>query len=272
MGIFGNFNRALTLARGEWITILNDDDLLAPDYLRKMFAEIDGRGDIDGIISRQDLLDERPGSSAVSIAPRMTRSYVSQLLKRGPAGWLEFGRRAWGRVLYTIHRLAFERPFRGRASRRIRPATFFWGPALGNGAGFLFRVDVAIALGGFYAEEFPASDLFFFARFADRYRLHQHRDVAATYRIAENESAKLSTAYGAMLWIHKMQLVLLQSGRVPRWWRPFAPMMIARMRTGYREVWRLDIPKEQIQSLLKIKVPEDRPRLLFLIRSLLAGL
>lgn len=33
IGMFGNWNRCFELARGEWLTILNDDDLLHCDYL-----------------------------------------------------------------------------------------------------------------------------------------------------------------------------------------------------------------------------------------------
>ena len=36
IGMFGNWNRCIELANGKWVTILNDDDLLHPDYLNIM--------------------------------------------------------------------------------------------------------------------------------------------------------------------------------------------------------------------------------------------
>lgn len=38
LGMFGNWNRCIELARGEWVTLLHDDDLLIPNYL-KMFIK-----------------------------------------------------------------------------------------------------------------------------------------------------------------------------------------------------------------------------------------
>ncbi len=36
LGMVGNWNRGIQLARGKWITILHDDDLLHPQFLQKM--------------------------------------------------------------------------------------------------------------------------------------------------------------------------------------------------------------------------------------------
>lgn len=36
IGMIGNWNRCIELARGKWLTFLHDDDLLAPNYLKKM--------------------------------------------------------------------------------------------------------------------------------------------------------------------------------------------------------------------------------------------
>lgn len=33
IGLFGNWNRCLEIAKGKWIAMLHDDDLLAPDYM-----------------------------------------------------------------------------------------------------------------------------------------------------------------------------------------------------------------------------------------------
>jgi len=40
IGMFGNWNRCIELARGKWITILNDDDTLLTDWLSAVYEEI----------------------------------------------------------------------------------------------------------------------------------------------------------------------------------------------------------------------------------------
>jgi hypothetical protein len=201
----------------------------------------------------------------------MTRDYVRQLALSGPAGWLEMVRRGLGRVVLISHIWGFKYHFLGKPSRRIKPRTFFFGPVLGNGSGFIFRNEAAKRIGGFYSEEFPASDLYFYARFASLYHLRQHVEEASTYRMAENETAKLDTALKAFFWLYKLQHKL--AGRyVPKWWLRFAPLMIARMRGGYRELWRLHIPKQQLEELLHTSLPDDHPTLMFYIRFLVRGL
>lgn len=36
LGMFGNWNRCLSLAQAKWVCILHDDDILMPDYIAKM--------------------------------------------------------------------------------------------------------------------------------------------------------------------------------------------------------------------------------------------
>lgn len=40
LGMTGNWNRGLLLARGEWITLLHDDDWLSPRFLQRMFERM----------------------------------------------------------------------------------------------------------------------------------------------------------------------------------------------------------------------------------------
>lgn len=47
LGMTGNWNRCIELAKGKWITILHDDDLLYPNFLREMSETIRNNDDID---------------------------------------------------------------------------------------------------------------------------------------------------------------------------------------------------------------------------------
>lgn len=51
LGMVGNWNRAIELARGEWLTILHDDDMLFPDFLEKMFKVIKNNNSIAMLVS-----------------------------------------------------------------------------------------------------------------------------------------------------------------------------------------------------------------------------
>jgi len=242
IGMFGNWNRCIELARGAWITILNDDDLIDPNYLTQMFAAIRGNPAIDGIICRKRFLDQRPA------APSRDRGRLKQLAARA---WL--GLR-----------------FQTRPARPIGFNKLYWGGMLGNSAGFLFRPEQARRIGGFYPEEFPGADHWFYIRFTKLFRLWQHRAVAASIRIANNESAKPTTLEGFVLDFHRMQVILAGS-EVPSWWLRLAPLMHARHLVEIRQFWRKEFDTTDVERKLGIKLTRDRPWLLWSIRALLRG-
>jgi hypothetical protein len=214
-------------------------------------------------------MDQRPVMQEPSReeAGRMDRKFITELALRGPRGWATILKRLNGRLIYV----ATKRQWMGRLSRRIRPKTLFWGPVLGNGSGFLFKVSVARELGGFDPDEFPASDLYFYARFAAYFHLRQHREEAAFYRVAENESLKLDTALKALILIHRLQQELAGT-HVPRWMLRFSPLMMSRWQVTYRKHWRIDFPKQQLEETLGVRLPKDRPNLMFYVRLVFAGI
>lgn len=242
IGMFGNWNRCISLARGEWITILNDDDLLDPDYLAQMFATIGRRPGVDGLASRKRGFDQRQEKAP---EPGLARGLSKQA--------------------------ALELSFRGKDSRRIDPGKFFWGAILGNGGGFIFRKRCAEAIGGYYAEEFPSADVWFCARFARLFHLRQHRAIAASIRTAENESARPSTAKAALLCMVKLQNALLTEA-VPHWWRRFIPLTVARDLGDYRRNLKVELSKEEMESELRMKLPAEKPYLLWSSRLVLGGI
>lgn len=240
LGMFGNFNRAIQLARGEWLTILNDDDLLEPDCLKLLMAELLRTG-ADGIVPHKTFFDQRE-----------KKNPPASLLRR------------------TAKRLLIEQAFLGAVSRRIRPRKLFWGAMLGNGAGFLFRRTGAIDLGGFDPDEFPSSDYWLYKRFAERFHLRQHRAVLAKVRKAENETARPSSVKAGLQQGFRLQQSLLGSS-VPRWYRHLLPMIAARHRAEFHDFWGTDVPKQEVEKALRIRLAKDRPLLLWSLRFLLRG-
>jgi hypothetical protein len=167
-------------------------------------------------------------------------------------------------------RLQFEYLFGRKATRSVSPRTFFWGPVLGNHGGFICRTRAAIDIGGFYAEDSVAGDQWFWIRFTSRYSLRQHREVAASIRIADNWSSAPGAHLSGMQQLRDLQLALIGTW-VPRSWRVFAPLILSRYDAGFQEGLRLNVPRAEIEQVLGAKLPKDRPRLLALIRFVLGG-
>ena len=248
LGMFGNWNRCLELARSEWVTILNDDDLLDANYLKLMFASIDAAPSIDGLVCRKRYLDmrERAAPPAPVTSRIKWRRRIGQLI-RFP--------------LYAVH-------FGGAQTRRLRARQFFWGPVAGAPLGFIFRRRCAVDVGGFYPEEHPASDTWFFARFSARYHLRQHRLAAGSSRILENESAKPATAAASLRSVYRLQQALV-GGQAPRWWLRFAPLVLARLRRSAEGAFEMRVADAELAG--EIPVAPDRPHRLAIIRLLCNG-
>ena len=260
LGVFGNFNRCITMARAPWLTILQDDDLLDPAYLRLMFDEIDAHPTTDGIVCLKRFFGGRDEGEAAPVAP-MSRSLLLGSLRSSA------GRRALaGRV---VGRLFAEGSYRGRASRPIAPGKFFWGAVLGNGSGFLFRVDTAREVGGFYAEEYPSADLWFFARFAMRGHLRQHRAILAGIRRTEGSISE-NTVFDQLEKGYRLQYLLAGSA-APRWYRRLLPGMIAHYRADFEREWGVSASAVELERTLGIRLPPHRPRLHAALRLLLGG-
>jgi glycosyltransferase involved in cell wall biosynthesis len=242
-----NVNRGIELARAPWVTILHDDDLLEPGFLSASFAELDADPSIDGLVGIKGIIDERaappPAMARPSAAVR-----ARKLLRRGLDG-----------VLY-----------RGGSSRRIGVRKLFWGPLMGNIVGFVFRKSSAEALGGFDPREEPASDLWFYIRFAQRFHLRQLRTRVATCRLAVNDSLKPATIR-AMFTQQRALHQTLADGPVPDWWRHLSPYLIARSRVELQDYWGVDIPADEIGRTLGMRLPGNRPYLIWPAKFLLRG-
>ncbi|HZG45991.1 MAG TPA: glycosyltransferase [Allosphingosinicella sp.] len=242
LGLFGNWNRCIQLVESEWMTILNDDDQLDPSFLRDMFRPLDANPEIDGLVCRKRILDER--AHKVDALPPLWRRTASQFL--------------------------VEARFRGQASRRIKPYRLFWEPILGNGCGFLFRTAKAREIGGYYPEEFPSSDWWFFVRYASRYHLRQHRAVRASVRMGENESSKLSTIKQGLHSQYRLQRALA-GNEAPRLWSRLIPLIMAHHRDYLEGYWNVKIPPAELEQKLGLRLPPSRPRLYRALKVLLGG-
>lgn len=240
IGGYPNWNRCISLGRGQWISVLNDDDILFSNYLELMFSVLDRNPKIDGITSRKKYFQ----SSA-----RKSRDVVS--------AQSNFFIRLWDRIEHEL-------VYRGRASRTVKAREFFWGAVLGNGGGFMFRKETALQIGGYYPEDEPSADFWFYARFAKLACLHEHRDIAAAIRKGDTNGS-LSSFMEQLAFGYRLQHAM--TGReVPRWWRSFLPYMVEHYRGDFKREWDVHLSAAEVEKRLKIRLKSSNMKLLNFVK------
>ncbi len=240
LGADGNANRCVTQARGEWISILHDDDLLDRGFARLMLAQLRSNPRFDGLICRKRGLDQREERTSVSRVARISRS-VRDVVQ-----------------------------FRGRRVRRVDARKLFWGCIIGNTVGFICRVQHMRAVGGFYKEEYPSADYFFYVRYSNRYLLGETKEVLATIRVLVNSLIRPEVLLACLRRSREIQDALA-GGPLPRFWHRLTPLVMARqvaVMTGY---WRSPVSKADAEVAIGLALPRDRPRLLYAMRLALRG-
>ena len=160
VGMFGNWNRCVVLCRTEWLTILNDDDLLLPEYVREMRAGSE-RSRSAAYACRCLVQDDRPVE------------------------------RQGNRRLNLINRLLALRS--QPAEHRLGAIHYFLQNRHYGSLGLMFRRRAAEDVQGFDASYYPSSDFHFFSSLAVRGGVTLLQKPLAVYRISVNESLKLET-------------------------------------------------------------------------------
>ena len=237
IGMFGNWNRCIELGRGEWHTLLNDDDLLDPEFVSRMMPILQRDPAIDGVICRRIVFGP-------TVQPRR------------------------GRLRNVARRLGSELRFRGKGTRRFRPDRFFWSAT--NPVGLIARKRDLLAMGGYQPDEWPSSDHYFQLRFALTHRLVEARDYLVRIRLQENESIKPETYLKMAVGFHHLR-AKMAGGVVPRWWLRTSGLILAEQRSilcnsGY------PVTREAMEQATGARLPQrPRPMLLLGIKALLRG-
>lgn len=158
IGMFGNWNRAIELSRGKYITILNDDDWLSEDYLYNCKINLSDK--VDGLFFPSNCMDLRE---------KNTKQKVNNKV-----------------ILKCIKKIA-------RNRKKLILFDFLLGNQSQGTLGVLFNREKLISLGGYNPDYFPSSDFVLHANYCSKYDCYLVKNKLNFYRIAENESAKQET-------------------------------------------------------------------------------
>lgn len=242
MGVFRNWNRCLNLARGEWVSILNDDDLLKPTFLREMMREINDAVHVDAMICRAELLDQR--TKEVRTEEKVT----------------------------TVHaRIISALRFKGRERIRLTPKRLFWANIAGSSLGSLYRREVVTQLGGFDPEEAPIADYVLNVRLATRGRFLQTHRQLAKVRLQVNETMNPDTLKGVLVRNFQLRSRLVAEGLVPIRWSHWLRPLLAHELGASMAHWHQAPSGQDVARILKIEPPNAKARWMYLTRILYGG-
>lgn len=158
IGMFGNWNRCIELARGEYITILNDDDWLEEEFLYEMNKQIEG--------------------SKMIICDYITKDFREIKNKKQDFIMKSFSKKLYEKVkhLKKVHQLKLE--------------DFFYGFRGLSSLGIIFKRENMLRLGGYNEEYIPSSDYIFHTTYFKNYGGKYLKKELTNCRLQENESMK----------------------------------------------------------------------------------
>lgn len=158
IGMFGNWNRCIEHAKGEYITILNDDDWLSENYLNRCIQYL--KDDLDGLYFPSNRVDCR---GEIDIIKKRYQTFKKMIT-------------------------AFS-----KTQKKLTLFDFFLGNKSAGTLGVVLKTEYLKKLGGYNPDYFPSSDYVLHSKYCHHYNVHFINEKLNYYRIAENESAKQET-------------------------------------------------------------------------------
>lgn len=165
IGMVGNWNRCIELARGEWVSFLHDDDLLKLDYLHKVTSLLKRKPNIGALIASSEVF----GSAALEINKQhKSKKIIDKIIKPFQKNKLmkisAFENCVWNTNLY--------------------------GPPT---CGTIFKKEYVLKEKGFDEQSYPSADWLFLFQFNQNYKVYRSLETLGYYRISDNESLNPQT-------------------------------------------------------------------------------
>lgn len=168
LGMTGNWNLGLNVARGKWLVILHDDDKLHSNYLEVMNIIVNKRPDVGIVSCLHEVIHDEDIKGIEN-----KKENVSSEIRCFDVDLIN---------VYIQHDL--------------------------HVCGLLVNREKAISIGGFDDKWYPSSDYVFEVKMVEKYKGVLCHSSLASYRILNNESMKPDVASKFATIIYKAQLEL----------------------------------------------------------------
>jgi glycosyltransferase involved in cell wall biosynthesis len=220
LGMFGNWNQCLKLAKGQYVTILHDDDLLLPAFAAQINELLHDSNTAPAIMGFKvgilDLRENRPESVAVKSGA------LKQLLKR---------------VMYGKADLAVD-----SGAVDLFFANLFCGTL-----GVVMNREMALSIGGFNAEWYPIADYEFWCRWATHFgNIQVIQQEVGLYRMQQNESLNLEVRKNYIKFSTALRLQMIAEHAVPQFLKYFIGVIAAVQRKLVDLDWRTKDEADQV--------------------------
>jgi len=168
LGMTGNWNRCIELARGKWVTMLHDDDFFLSYYLNEIKKYLNYA---DLIVPNKFICKNQDCSN------NENHNYKNLITHK------------------KIKSNFFE-------TSKIREWDFFWNNPVGAPIGTIFKKDKAIEIGGFDDTHYPCADYYFWYKYINEFTGVFLKKKLVAYRILVNESLNKKTLLGFLVKDH----------------------------------------------------------------------
>lgn len=227
VGLFGNWNACVAAADTSWVTVLNDDDLLAPGFVATMRGVLAADPGIDALVCSMREFDTR--GAAGEMRGSSTGARIKELLR--------FGLR--DRIV-------------------LKPKDLFFRNIGGSSLGLVTRPEVLRAVGGWQRAQYPAADYLLNVRLAARYKFVRLKQVLTLVRIEENVSAKLDVMLDCLRQGREVQVALIEHRDVPPWQDRLAGPSLRQVVDEWNMRWKSSLTGRQVGDHVGLAVPERR--------------
>lgn len=166
LGMAGNMNRCLELARGEYVAFLHDDDVLMPNYLAEM-EKVLSNGPVQCVVPQRELLIEK--RQGFKVGRFILKKMIKQML-----------------IMLTVPRYFHLNKLN---EIRICDNVFSWSNCYGAPTcGTVFRKDVMLKYGLFLTEGIYNWDFLSYIALNRTEKIYFLREPLAAYRVTSGAS------------------------------------------------------------------------------------
>jgi len=227
LGMFGNWNQALRLARGKYVTILHDDDLLLPAFATELNIRL-----------KQQESKSFP-ILAFHVAILDQRENRPRDIPKGRVADVQ---------------LVTAAEMEGTGEIRLKGARdFFFGNPFCGTLGIIIQRDLALSIGGFNASWFPIADYEFWCRWvASVGKIPIVAQKVGLYRMRQNESMVPQTRRAFVTKSRELRARMVSDRIVPGFYSFLLSMSAKVQKLMIDRDWRADGERETHASALVV--------------------